>query len=86
MTNKDDFLYVYRPYHGEVKPENLAFNANLQEFAQRVGYICGLETNGKIGSDEAYQQIKEVWQELKSSKEQLGIGKDKGDSPEEPKP
>ncbi|MDM9380154.1 hypothetical protein QUB80_05500 [Chlorogloeopsis sp. ULAP01] len=83
MTNKDEFLYTYRPYHGEVKPENLAFNANLQEFAQRISYICSLETNGKIDSDQAYQQIKDIWKGLKRSKEQLGISKDQERPPEE---
>ena len=32
---------------GQVKPENLLFNANLQEFAQRVMVIANLETAGK---------------------------------------
>ena len=31
-----------------VKPENLVFNANLQEFSQRVGYISALASNGKM--------------------------------------
>ena len=32
--------------YGQVKPENLVFNANLQEFAEKVGIITSLETNG----------------------------------------
>ena len=40
IMNKDDFLYPRGRYYGHVKPENLVFNANLQEFAQRISYIC----------------------------------------------
>ncbi len=43
----DDFLMPRSKYHGEFTPQNLAFNANLQEFAQRVALICALETGGK---------------------------------------
>ncbi|MEA5572559.1 hypothetical protein [Calothrix sp. UHCC 0171] len=74
QSDKDNFLYPRRPYHGDFTPENLAFNANLQEFAQRVGYITDLETAGKIPSEEAYRQIKELWTQFNSSKEELGIG------------
>lgn len=73
---KDEFLYPKIPYRGQVKPENLVFNANLQEFAQRVNYICNLETNGKITTHQAYHQIKELWQKLNVSKENLNIGED----------
>ncbi len=72
----NDFLYPRSRYHGQVKPENLVFNANLQEFAQRVSYICNLETAGKIQSEEAYRQIKALWKEIKHAKEQLGVGQD----------
>jgi hypothetical protein len=58
-----------------VKPENLVFNANLQEFAQRVSYVCNLETNGKLAPEEAYKQIKALWKQIKRTKKQLGIGK-----------
>jgi hypothetical protein len=71
---KENFLYPHNPYRGKVKPENLVFNANLQEFAQRVSYICNLETGGKITPEESYRQIKALWKELKQSKKQLGIG------------
>lgn len=62
-------------YRGDVKPENLMFNANLQEFAQKVSYISCLETNGKLSPEESYQQIKQLWGNLESSHHQLGIGK-----------
>ncbi|MEM9151661.1 MAG: hypothetical protein AAGB19_14565, partial [Cyanobacteria bacterium P01_F01_bin.3] len=56
---------------GEFTPQNLAFNANLQEFAQRVSLICGLETGGKVSSTDAYNDIKKLWKELKASKKNL---------------
>lgn len=76
MPNKpsNNFLYPRHPYHGKVKPENLVFNSNLQEFAQRVSYICNLETGGKLPPEQAYKEIKSLWKELKRSKKELGIG------------
>ncbi|MBD2198906.1 MULTISPECIES: DUF7219 family protein [Calothrix] len=74
MASKDDFLYPRSRYYGQVQPKNLVFNANLQEFSQRISYICNLETGGKIPPAEAYKQIKLLWKELKRSKKQLQIG------------
>ncbi len=74
MADRLNFLYHRNRYHGEVRPENLVFNANLQEFAQRISYICNLETAGKLSPEESYQQIKQLWKSLKRSKKQLGIG------------
>lgn len=73
-SEKDNFLYPRHPYRGEVKPENLVFNANLQEFAQKISYICNLETAGKITPEDAYHKIKNLWLSLKNSKKQLGVG------------
>ena len=70
-NGKDDFLYPRSSYQGEFTPENLTFNANLQEFTQRVGLICSLETGGKIPPLEAYEQIKDLWNQLKQSKQNL---------------
>ncbi len=74
MINRSDFIYHRNHYSGTVQPENLVFNANLQEFSQKVGYISSLETAGKISPEESYRQIKALWKDLKSSKKQLGIG------------
>ena len=68
-----DFLYPRSRYRGTVKPENLVFNANLQEFSQRVGYISALETGGKLSPEESYREIKALWKQLKHSKKALGI-------------
>jgi hypothetical protein len=57
MTDLHNFLYPRSRYRGSVKPENLAFNANLQEFSQRVSYICGLQTNGKLNPNQAFQLL-----------------------------
>lgn len=75
MSNQvDSFLYPSNRYHGNFKPENLVFNNNLQEFAQKISYICSLETAGKLTPEESYKQIKSLWKELKRSKKELGIG------------
>ena len=78
--DKENFLYPYYSYRGEVKPENMIFNANLQEFAQRVNYICNLETAGKMAPEEAYQEIKQLWHQLKSSRKNLGIDEESSSS------
>jgi hypothetical protein len=75
----DSFLYSNHHYNGEFKPEHLVFNANLQEFSQKIGYICSLETGGKLTPDESYQQIKSLWKGLKRSRKALGIGKPIGE-------
>lgn len=81
MTERDRFISPQHPYHGEFTPENLVFNANLQEFSQRVSYICALETGGKIPPDQAYQQIKSLWKQLQQSQQNLGIGDAKPSDP-----
>ncbi len=68
---KEEFLIPRSKYQGEFTPQNLAFNANLQEFAQRVSLICGLETGGKVSSANAYDDIKKLWKDLKASKKNL---------------
>jgi len=76
QVDKQDFLYRYYKYFGQVKPENLVFNANLQEFVQRVSFIGNLETRGKLSSPESYQQIESLWQQLTQSYEALKVGED----------
>ncbi len=72
--DKADFLFPRSRYRGQVKPENLVFNANLQEFSHRVSYISSLESNGKLSPEESYKSIKQLWKDLKRSRKQLGIG------------
>lgn len=70
-SKKDDYLFPRSSYRGEVTLPNLTFNSNLQEFAQRVSYLCNLETGGKIPPEDAYEQIKKLWKDLKRSKKSL---------------
>lgn len=67
MTELSNFLYPHSRYRGVVTPENLIFNANLQEFAQRISFISGLETNGKLSPAEAYSQIETLWETFKAA-------------------
>ncbi|MBD1839121.1 hypothetical protein [Coleofasciculus sp. FACHB-501] len=72
--NQLSFLYPQSRYWGRFTPEELAFNANLQEFAQKISYISALQTGGKISSEQAYKDIKSLWKQLKTSKKELGVG------------
>ncbi|PSB52206.1 DUF7219 family protein [Chamaesiphon polymorphus] len=84
MSKQSDFfLYQNNRYNGEFKPENLVFNSNLQEFTQKVSYICSLETSGKLTPEESYYQIKSLWKELKRSKKMLGIGAKDDEEPQD---
>jgi hypothetical protein len=74
MMQKGDFLYPRVRYRGDIRPENLVFDANLQEFSQRVSYITNLEVSGKLSPLESYEQIKTLWTQLERTKEQLGVG------------
>lgn len=68
------FLYTKSRYYGDVNPENLVFNANLQEFAQRVNYISCLASNGKISTEQAFSDIETLWEQLEHTKKELGVG------------
>lgn len=74
MKEISDFIYPHSRYYGKVTPESLTFNANLQEFAQRVSFICSLETGGKLSPEESYNRIEALWQQLERTTNQLGIG------------
>ena len=73
---KNSFLYPRDRYYGQVKPKNLVFNANLQEFAQKISYIASLETGGKLSPEKAFGQIEALWKQLEDSKNKLGIDHD----------
>jgi hypothetical protein len=74
VSNSNDFLFPRHPYRGRFSPESLAFNANLQEFSQRIDYIVALQTGNKMAPEEAYKQIKTLWKQLKRSRKEMGIG------------
>ncbi len=69
--DKEQFMNPRSRYRGDFSPQNVAFDANLQEFTNRISIICALETGGKISPIEAYQQIKDLWTELDKSKRNL---------------
>ncbi|MGB3495490.1 MAG: hypothetical protein WBA57_22360 [Elainellaceae cyanobacterium] len=73
MDHKSEFLNPRSRYYGSSEPKELLFNANLQEFSQRVNFLCALETSGKISSEDAYDQIQSLWKSLKKSKHSLDI-------------
>lgn len=75
QASKNSFLYPQSRYNGPFTPENLAFNANLQEFACKVSYISALETGGRISPEQAYEQVKCLWKQLKQSKKAMEIDK-----------
>lgn len=72
MTNRN-YLITKSKFRGKWTPENVVFDDNLQEFSQRVGFICALESNGKLSSIDAYRQIKQLFKQLKKSKRGLNI-------------
>ncbi|NET53221.1 MAG: hypothetical protein F6K09_32520 [Merismopedia sp. SIO2A8] len=67
-------MYAKVPYFGPSKTEYIAFHSKLQEFSLRVSYICGLESSGKLSPEQAYEQMKSLWQQLRQSKNTIGIG------------
>ena len=71
--NQSNLLCTFARYQGDFTPANLAFNANLQEFAQKVSFIVALETGGKLSALAAYEQIESLREVLNKSKKQLGI-------------
>ncbi|MEQ8961811.1 MAG: hypothetical protein RLP02_28445 [Coleofasciculus sp. C2-GNP5-27] len=71
QQSKHNFLHPRARYRGAVKPEHLVLNANLQEFAQRVSYICNLQTAGKLSPDQAFEQIESLWYKLQHCQAQL---------------
>lgn len=60
-------------YCGHVTSGNVDLYIKLQNFAQEIGYISGLEASGKISPEKAHQDIKALWQEFKASKNELEI-------------
>lgn len=71
MMELKNFLNPRYPYRGSDQPEDILFNANLQEFAQQVSYIAALQSNGKMSAYESYKKIKQQWKKLKKTHKQL---------------
>ena len=65
-------MEIYSSFHGkDWSPQRAAFHQNLEQFADRIGLIVGLQANGKVSQEEAYAQIKELWKTLKISRNDL---------------
>lgn len=65
-------LEGYSSYRGpDWTPERLAFHQNLEAFAERVGVIVALQSNGKISQESAYAEIRRIWNDLRDSKVHL---------------
>ena len=52
-------------------PQRLMFHQNLESFAERVGLVVGLQSNGKLSQEHAYAEIRRIWKDLKESKDTL---------------
>ena len=69
-------LEAHASYRGsDWSPERLVFHQNLESFAEQVGLIVALQSNGKLSQEQAYAQIRQRWKELKGSKDTLLDGK-----------
>ncbi len=65
-------MEAHGSYRGsDWSPERLAFHQNLESFAERVGLIVGLQSNGKLSQEGAYAEIRKLWKSLRSSKDNL---------------
>ena len=65
-------LEAFSHYRGnDWSPERVAFHQNLEQFADRVGLVVGLQGNGKISQEVAYDEIKKLWTLLRSSHSSL---------------
>jgi len=68
-------MEAHGSYRGsDWSPERLAFHQNLESFAERVGLIVGLQSNGKLSQEGAYAEIRKLWKSLRSSKDNLLSG------------
>ena len=73
--SSDSYSFIYRKnrYHGHFTPQTLVFNANLQDFSQRVDHISSLQSKGKLSAQEAYERIEALWKQLEGSYYALGF-------------
>ena len=65
-------LEAHTSYRGDDwTPSSLVFHQNLESFAERVGLIVGLQSNGKLSQEKAFAQIRKIWKKLSESKKDL---------------
>ena len=65
-------MEAHSSYNGDDwSPQRLMFHQNLESFAERVGLVVGLQSNGKVSQEQAYAEIRRIWKDLKDSKDVL---------------
>ena len=65
-------LEAHSSYRGDDwTPTSLIVHQNLESFAERVGLIVALQSNGKLSQEQAYDQIRTIWKKLGESKKDL---------------
>lgn len=65
-------MEAHSPYRSpDWSPQRLMFHQNLESFAERVGLLVGLQSNGKVSQEQAYAEIRKLWKELKDSRGSL---------------
>jgi hypothetical protein len=65
-------LEGHSPYRAaDWSPQRLTFHQNLESFAERVGLLVGLQSNGKVTQEQAYAEIRKLWKELRDSRDTL---------------
>lgn len=79
MDDKQQFLHSLSPYYGRPGTDAARVNQHLQDFAQRVGYICNLHTGGRLSSQAAFEQLERLWDAVAIALERLD-GPDSDDS------
>lgn len=73
-------LEAHSSYRGaDWSPERLVFHQNLESFAERVGLIVALQSNGKLSQEKAYAEIRKLWKGLRASKGSLLNGIQEGE-------
>ncbi|MBF2083001.1 hypothetical protein [Thermoleptolyngbya sp. C42_A2020_037] len=63
-TQLQQFAGPIARYRGVKDPFSVEFNAHLQSFAHRVSLLACLHTGGKLSTQESYQQLLTLWDEL----------------------
>jgi hypothetical protein len=63
-TSCPKFACPIARYRGIKDPFSQEFNRHLQSFAHQVSLLACLHTGGKLPSQEAYQQLLTLWDEL----------------------
>jgi len=70
IPEKSDKLKKFLSPHPSLQYENatlndIVFNFNLQEFSNRIAFICSLEQNKQLTPEEALCNILKLWEQLK---------------------